>query len=124
MRQPEAEEHGNMARVDKSDEKLFCIPPNGASSGMDITGIFRLPTTAGARAGAAPRGSVPSAGCGAPAQILTVWGLRRLAIGPFLTAQYDCLCRGGEDSKGIGRKYAASLTAGQPSTNSPPGLTP
>ena len=31
-RQPEAAEHGNMARGDKSDEKLDCMPPSGAGS--------------------------------------------------------------------------------------------
>ena len=45
MRQPEAEEHGSMARGDKSDENWAAILQTESYRGTDITGTFRIPAT-------------------------------------------------------------------------------
>ena len=44
-RRVEAEEHAARIAEPRRDEKLDCIPPNGAGSGPNITRTFRLPAT-------------------------------------------------------------------------------
>ena len=88
MRQPEAGEHGYIARESDGDKcEAFCLQR------LETDGSYRSYLT-GAK----------------PHRLTTVWYPQRLAIAPFSSSRhrsYDCVCRSGEDSKGIGRKYTA-----------------
>ena len=105
MRQPKADEHGNMAHGDKSDGNwAACLQTelNAAYTSPVPFGSFPLPAT--------PLVRVPGkrlAVLSRPQDVERRRESSRYGACECLAIGYECLCRGGEDSKGIGRRYTA-----------------